>query len=851
MPAPYFKPLTLIAVAGLAGSAQMATAAVAAADAAADAPGDSTIIVTGTREAATARAEERLAPNLLNIQAAEDIIKYPDFNAAESLGRVPGVSIAIDTGEGRFVNIRGIDGNLNGTTLGGVTLLNTQPGGTYFGGGGRAVELDTVPIGAIDRLVVRKTGLPDQEAEGLGGSVELTPRSASNVKKTFLDFTIGGGYQPAHDDGRIIRLDAAAGTRFGGPDKPFGIVVYGSYHEDHRGFDDLEAGYVNGQPDVPDKVFDGVDFRRYSYNRRRFGFGGELAYDPNPQTHYYVRATNAGYTESVKRQILQLNDLGDPVTADPGNPNGFIASDASSRVASRDEQETHLNFVAAAGGRNDLGSVVIDYQGSYTSSTYHRDYDYNSRFQYQGALSVAYDNITNPDFPTFNVGSFNPNNTGLFTLTRLTNATERAHDREWAGQLNVTIPVTLLGSDESLKFGGKLRLRDKIDAPANATYGLPSPAPTLAQLQGDGPYNDFYGRYAIGYRPDLAGIRALTNGGATSPNPGGFFNDTENVYAGYAQYQGRFGKLGVLAGLRVENTAATYRGNVITTDVDGNDTITPTARRTNYTDVFPTVQLRYDFAPDIVARATWSTGIGRPGFLQVNSAATVDQGNLAVSVGNPDLKPTTVNAFDAAIEWYLPHSGILSVGLFDKEFKDYVLARVQRGVDYLGDGSRYTVNTYSNVGSSHARGVEAQYSQRFAMLPAPFDGLGLAGNITYVDSRIEIRPGDFSVLPGTSKLTWNVGGFYEAHNIQLRISAQHVSAAIFGIAGSAGFDVFQDARTTVDLTSSYAITPQMSVYFNAKNLANTPLRYYEGFTNRPIQREYYDISYEAGVRLHF
>ncbi len=826
----------------------------------ADSVVDSTIIVTGSRATKDARAEQKLSPNLLNIQAAEDIIKYPDFNAAESLGRIPGVSIAIDTGEGRFVNIRGIDGNLNGTTFGGVVLLNTQPGGTYFGGGGRAVELDTIPIGAVDRLIVRKTGLPDQEAEGLGGSVELSPRSASNVKKTFLDFTIGGGYQPAHQNGQIIRLEAAAGTRFGGAEKPFGVVLYGSYHEDHRGFDDLEPGYFDGQADgVPDKVLDGIDFRRYSYNRRRFGFGGELSYNPSASQHYFIRATNAGYTESVKRQLLQLNDLGDPVSVNPANANGFIAPEASSRITSRDEQETHLNFVVAAGGRNELGTVTIDYQGSYTSATYHRDYDYNSRFQYQGALSVAYDDITNPDFPTFNTGSFTPNAVGLYRLTRLTNATERAHDREWAGQINVTIPTKLLGGDGNFKIGGKLRLRDKIDVPATSgNYPLPSPAPTLDLLLGAGPFNGFYGgRYPIGFGPNLDRIRALTNGGATNPSAGGFFNDTENVYAGYAQYSGSFGRLGVLAGVRVENTAGTYRGNVITTPVAGPAITVLTARKNSYTNFFPTVQLRYDLAPDLVARATWSTGIGRPGFLQLNTAARVDQGNLAVAVGNPNLKPTTVNAFDAALEYYLPESGIVSVGFFDKEFKDYVLSRVQRRVDYLGDGNLYTVNSYSNVSNSHARGIEAQYTQKFARLPAPFDGLGFTGNVTYVTSRIEIRAAtptsaaDFSLLPGTSRLTWNIGGFYEAHGVQVRLAAQHVSAAIFGVGGSFATDVYQDARTTLDLTSSYALTPQMSIYFNAKNLLNTPLRYYEGSQNRPIQREFYDISYEGGFRFTF
>ncbi len=811
------------------------------------------IVVTGTRSSNTARSEQLAAPNLVNIQAAEDIIKYPDFNAAESLGRIPGVSLASDTAEGRFVNIRGIDGNLNGTTFGGVTLLNTQPGGTYFGGGGRAVELDTIPIGAVDRLIVRKTGTPDQEAEGLGGSVELTPRTAAGLKGPFVEATIGGGYQSARKSGKVFRGDIATGTRFGGADKPFGIVVYGSYHEDRRGFDDLEAGYVDGQADgVPDKVFDAVDLRRYNYNRRRFGFGGELSYDPTQQSHYYLRATDAGYTESVNRQLLNYRNLGDGTIIDPANANGFVAPAVSARLTQRDEQETHLNFVVAAGGRNDLDKVIVDYQIAYTASTYHRDYDYNSTFKTPSSsiFTVAYDNISNPDYPKITPIGFNPNDPTQFTLTGLRSATERAKDREYSGVLNITVPVTLFGSDETIKFGGKARLRDKIDEPYN--IGFSPPRTPLTALLGAGPFTDFYaGNYSVGYNADPAAVRKLATGGATTLNTGGYFNDTENIYAGYAQYQGKIGNLNVLAGVRVEHTQGTYRGIVVTTDADGNDSLAPTARKSNYTNVFPTVQLRYDIMPDLVARATYSTGIGRPGFLQLQSGASVDQGALAVSVGNPELKPTTVNAFDAALEYYLPNAGILAVGVFDKEFKNYVLGRVQRSVDYLGDGNLYTVNSYSNVGSSHARGFEAQYSQKFAMLPAPFDGFGVLGNVTYVNSRVEIRPGEFSLLPGTSKWTWNAAAFYEAHGLQLRVAAQRVSAAIFGVGGATGLDVFQDARTTLDVTSSYAISDRIGVYFNARNLLNTPLRYYEGSVNRPIQREFYQVSYEAGVRFKF
>jgi outer membrane receptor protein involved in Fe transport len=72
---------------------------------------------------------------------------------------------------------------------------------------------------------------------------------------------------------------------------------------------------------------------------------------------------------------------------------------------------------------------------------------------------------------------------------------------------------------------------------------------------------------------------------------------------------------------------------------------------------------------------------------------------------------------------------------------------------------------------------------------------------------------------------------------------------LFGIGGSRATDVFQDRRITLDFNGSYDVTDNISVYFNAKNLTNAPLRFYEGSSNRPIQREYYDATLEAGVKI--
>ena len=63
--------------------------------------------------------------------------------------------------------------------------------------------------------------------------------------------------------------------------------------------------------------------------------------------------------------------------------------------------------------------------------------------------------------------------------------------------------------------------------------------------------------------------------------------------------------------------------------------------------------------------------------------------------------------------------------------------------------------------------------------------------------------------------------------------------------------MIQDGRITLDLTSSYQFTPNYGAYFEAKNLLNTPLRYYEGSADRPIQREFYDVTIEGGVRVKY
>lgn len=824
------------------------------------------IIVTAPREEEKARETQRDAPNLINVQSAEAIAKYPDFNSAEALSRVPGVSLSSDTGEGRFVVIRGIDGNLNGATYGGVVLLNTNPAGTVFGSG-RAVEFDTIPTGAIDGFIVSKTGMPNHDAEGLGGTIELTPRSAARIEHAFIDGAIGYGYEPAHDHTGPLNLDLAVGARFGAGNKPFSFVLTGSFRSDKRGFDDLEADYVDdprltaasGQAFSPlqvNKALADIQLRRYDYNRRRFGYGGEFAFTPNDDTQYYVRASIAGYVESVLKNRLTYDKLDGSLSVNPANPAGYVTTTAIT-IKGTDEEETHRNQVFVVGGRNRFGNLALDYHGAYSRATFSVGRNFGTTYTGPKNVPFAIDNITNADFPTLGVtNGVNVNDPTLYKLTKLGNSTEKAVDEEWSGAINAALDTHWIGSDDRLQIGGEVRLRTKTDTPFAQSYTLPSSGlPALNPA-----ITDYYqDHYSNGPQVPAGAIRALA---ATATSAGlatdltGYFKAEEDIYAGYAMYTFSLGKFGGIAGARLEHTQATYTTYTFDTDPLTGDDLPPalTVRKRSYTNVFPTVQLRYNLTPSLIARATYSTGVGRPGFSQIASAISIDRDKGIITQGNPDLRPTTGNNFDLSIEQYLPHGGILSLGFFDKEFDNYIVARQHIGSDArLTDfGNQVVFVTYENVGASFARGIEGAYDQHFTFLPKPFDGFGIGANATYVDSGITLHDGGRrQILPATSKWTWNAAAYYEAHGLQLRLSAQYVGANLFGIGDGPATDVYQDARTTLDFTSSLEVRKGIKLYFNVKNLTNERYRIYEADTTRPIQREFYDQTFEGGVKFKF
>jgi TonB-dependent receptor len=844
------------------------------------------VVITAPREEVRARLKQKDALTIVNVQSAETIAKYPDYNAAEALGRVPGVSLSTDTGEGRFVNIRGIDANLNGATYGGVVLLNTFAAGTAASGSGRAVEFDTIPTGAIDGLVVYKTLSPDREAEGLGGQIELTPRSAKQLSKPFLETDTGIGYEPLHHHGGPYTGAIAAGTRFGFANgklvvagdgtpvsggsgwisnpTPFSIVITASTKQDQRAIDDIEPSYANDGATAVDNVYGEVDFRRYDYHRRRFGSGIAFDFEPNENHSYYLRADQAGYTEAVQKNHLYVVFDGNP-TPLAGSANTVVDT-FQPRVFQDNSSETHRNTIYTAGGEDKFGDLVIDYRAAFSEATYVEDYYKEALWYGPKGLYGTYDQ-SNPDHLVFNfyndaglTSKWDSTNASQYANPRLRQYFENDKDRETSYALNAKYPISWLGDNGQVKFGASARLRTKIVADFGVQIRPTADLSTYVASVG-APYDYYNGWYPTAPFPARHVADSLFNQPLT-PSTGRDFNDKEDVYAAYGMYTFDIGKWGILAGARVEQTKETYGNYLTTTDASGNSTTTFVTNPKTYTNVFPTLQGKYEIDDSTQLRITYSTGIARPGFTQAGGDAGVDfttSPRPQATKGNPNLKPTTGNNFEVDFEHYMPYGGILQIGLFDKEFSNYIFRHARINVmDPIFQGQAGDIITYSNE-KAYARGVEMAYHQKFSTLPGIWSGLGVDANLTLVDSKfLEYEAAvsgtgqnEYGTLPGTSKVTWNLAGFYEANGLALRLSVESVSSSLFGLNGDKSLDTIQANKTNMDFTSSYQLNRNWNLYFSAKNLLNTPLRYNEGSAFRVIQREIYGQTYELGLRSKF
>lgn len=816
---------------------------------------------------AMALNQQRTSDQIVNVVPAEVITSLPNTNVADAVGRLPGVTLERDEGEGKYIQVRGTEPRLSNVTIDGLHVPSPE-------GSVRNVKLDIIPAEILGQIELNKTLTPDMDGDAIGGSVNLVTRTPG--PRPFLSMGGLGGYTDLQHGRALTQFSGSAGTRLGA-DHRLGLIVGGTYDWNGRGIDDVEPsatslGECGGSGLAT--VFCGSDNRRYQYQRGRIGAAGGVDYRLPDGGALYLRGLYSDFRNYGYRWLTSVSP-GSFVTPTTTNPDGS----SSAQVQNRRPHERILSIVG--GGQYRVGRVGIDYDLG-VSRAWQTIADQRTTEFVNTADDIAYavrfpDGVT-PRFDVTNGRSVTDPTTYVLDNSELLNS--HTAERALSGALNLTMPVLQGAIPMVLKVGGKVRDgrkdREVSDQAFDGT-GTFTMDHVLATFNQDGFYR---GLYPLGPVPDEQAVNAYL---AANPSELTLNEDKthensdpndyvakERVYAGYAMSSVDFGRVHLVGGVRVEATRSRYVGNIVTFDADGAYLSTsPTTGGASYTDVLPSLTLRIQTDPNTDLRLGYGQAIARPVISDLVPFVTQSDKDQQIAVGNPALKPTRANDLDLFGEHYFSSVGVVSAGFFYKDLRDPIFADAQTLLT-AGPHAGFTQLQTINGPRAHIYGVELAWQQQLTFLPGALSGLGVLANYTHTESRATV-PGrsDHPGLPRQAPNLWNLGVTYDRSRLSTRVGITHNGASIFdynfhdltpegtvdetlspgGPTGPNG-DVYLYSRTQVDAQVEYRLQNGVEVYANGLNLNNAVFGFYNGDPRNTIQREFYGPSTSLGIRLN-
>lgn len=227
------RSLVRAGVAAALGGALLLPLAAFAAETAEQGPQLEEVVVTGFRSSLnTALAEKRAESAAIDVIAAEDIGKFPDSNLAESMQRIPGVTLSRgDGGEGRNVSVRGLGSLFTRVRINGMEAAAQTGSSDIYGAGnnGRSFDFNIFPTEIFSQLAVRKTPSADVEEGSLGATVDLqAPRPFDFDADQVLTLTGRGIYNTISKD-----VDPRASMLFSQKflDNTFGVLASAAFQK--------------------------------------------------------------------------------------------------------------------------------------------------------------------------------------------------------------------------------------------------------------------------------------------------------------------------------------------------------------------------------------------------------------------------------------------------------------------------------------------------------------------------------------------------------------------------------------------------------------------------------------------
>lgn len=893
-----------------------------------------TVQVSGIRGSIyKAQDIKRDADTFVDSVTALDIGALPDRSVTETLSRIPGVTIDhfLSVGDPEHFSAEGSGVQVRGLTQVRSELNGRD---SFSASGGRSLSFQDVPSELMAGVDVYKNQKADMIEGGLGGTVDLRTFMPFDIDGQKISFSFSENYgdfikkyKPSGSALYSNTWDTSAGK--------VGLLVDVAHSELATRTDGLfvRPFFKNANSDLNGDGTNeelwlprGADWRTLEYERKRQGAYVALQWQPSDDLELFATAFQSKYDELWYEDAIFVSNDPLQVTLDASQPYEFDGNVFKSGRLTSPSGVPMGTDIRASHRRSKTTDYSMGLKWNLGEAT-----EFSSQFQYINAttrsldstvslgVNVPYIDVRLGGLPSIGVDetfTANPDNYYWgFTMEDVVD--NRAKELAWRADLKHSFDSSFF---KSVKFGVRTTARTatSIDTGYNwqpvfqtwmAWWALPSdqmPGLDLndkvnSSLVNLSTFKNFYrgdantpGSFyapilatALGFPGSYSAIHdaaapyyACCYGGftprqATEEYTNEQSEDTRAVYAmlNFALDDTAFdGNIGVRV-VRTENTADGYLvyPNVAYAPYLGTGQIEPISAKNSYTDVLPSLNMRWEVVSDVVLRFAASKAIARPDFgdmqayqlLNANTRDGVtpptdgstlppDSLNLTgSSYDNPYLTPMKANQYDLSLEWYFApdRGGMAWVNLFRKDIKDYFRRQTEL-VSYPGaDGNSYDylITRPVNIGTAKIQGAEIGWNQFFDFLPSALQGLGMSANYTYIDSQTKV-PNDLDVVPvdtdgslfgdlpadGLSKNSYNVAAFYEKGPWQIRLAYNWRSEFLLSV-GPNGYNggdggiawklpVYSDAYGQLDGSIFYRFNDHVQLGLEMNNLNNAEQR---------------------------
>jgi TonB-dependent receptor len=696
--------------------------------------GEEIIITAQAQGQIAAINQQRASSGIVNIVSSEFIQEVPDVNAAESIGRLPGVSLKRSGGEGNKIVVRGLSPQYTNVTIDGVRMTGVD--------GDRSVGLSIISSEMLDGIELSKSLTPDKDADAIGGVVNLRLREAG---KGFQVRTLAlGGYNDLERSFANYKFAANISNRF--LDDKLGVLVNLGQEQVIRSSDIFSAGYrANNTGTTQELYTESATVTERKAIRQRTHGSVMLDYKIGPLdfrlNNFYSRMRN----QNEGRR----------------NSFNFAGTDPFRFGIFEDEPiesiRTHSLRTTA-----DIGTTELDVNLSISDTQLDVDgdsYNFVDRSVLDGgSISEGRKLFAQPagiidEFFDISSGqkSLLQNNVRSASVRR---------DQTNTVDINWKVPYSLFdGVSGYLKTGVKYANKQRSnDTEATETYynggigvrrvtnlvlptfpdflrnsdvGIPSSDGVVGAnfLDPDYDYGEVLnGRYELGYSMDLNELKRVhdilyekygneIHWSLGVPSNQNDYQNTEILTAGYIMTEINIGEnIMILPGVRFENVETTYTGSFLREDPfdpDGLRSSEPVTAERQNDFFFPSVNMKIDLNEWSDVRAAAYRSASRPDYQFLSPALAVNVDGSRIRSFNPYLRPSLANNFDLGISFFTNKLGLFTINGFHKEI-DGLIYRLPQ----------YQPREFSEVQEAPASLLASLEAPRALYDPAIFDVRG-------------------------------------------------------------------------------------------------------------------------------